>query len=85
MNTATIKKWVSQLWSEHLGISIEETIKLIEKPEDSLSFFKDQATRNEAALVKGLMPGGRVYKWGIKFPERALNGINLDAVASLLR
>jgi phosphatidylserine/phosphatidylglycerophosphate/cardiolipin synthase-like enzyme len=81
IDTALIKKWVAQLWSEHLRISVDETIKLIEKPEDAFNFFKEQATRNKAALETGLMPEGRVYNWGIEFPARVLDGINLGAVA----
>jgi phosphatidylserine/phosphatidylglycerophosphate/cardiolipin synthase-like enzyme len=82
-DTILIKKWVAQLWSEHLGISIENAIKLIEKPEDAFNFFKEQATHNTSALESGLKAEGRVYKWGdTKFPKRVLNGINLGAIAN---
>ena len=54
-----IKKWVAQLWSEHLGISIEEAAGLIiKKPADALAFFKAQATYNTAALTNGQEPKG---------------------------
>ena len=77
MDTALTKKWVAQLWAEHLRISVDDAIKLIEKPEDAFNFFKEQATRNKTALEKGLMPEGRVYNWGIEFPVRVLDGITL--------
>ena len=42
-DTAQIKNWVAQLWSEHLQVSVEKAMELIGKPEDALNFFKDQA------------------------------------------
>ena len=77
MDPALTKNWVAQLWSEHLQISIEEAMKLIEKPEEALNFFKEQVTRNQAALEQGQMPEGRVYDWDIEFPTRDLLGISL--------
>ena len=74
---ARIKDWVAQLWSEHLGVSIEKVMELIKKPEEALNFFKEQAARNKAALVGGQMPEGRVYEMGTVFPERKLDGIVL--------
>jgi phosphatidylserine/phosphatidylglycerophosphate/cardiolipin synthase-like enzyme len=75
-----IKNWVAQLWSEHLQVSVEKTMELIGQPENALGFFKDQAARNLAALKTGLLPEGRVYRWGYKFPPREFDGI---AVGSL--
>jgi phosphatidylserine/phosphatidylglycerophosphate/cardiolipin synthase-like enzyme len=82
MDTAQIKNWVAQLWSEHLQVPVEEAMDLIGKPEDAFTFFKEQATRNKAALEKGLMPKGCVYDWGTGFPARELDGINLGPVSS---
>ena len=82
METPQIKNWVAQLWSEHLRVPVEEAMDLIGKPEDAFTFFKEQATRNKAALEKGLMPKGRVYDWGAGFPARELDGINLGLVPS---
>jgi hypothetical protein len=73
---ARIKDWVAQLWSEHLQVSVEEARGLLQKPEEALNFFNEQATRNQAALEGGLMPNGRVYKMGIEFPPRKLDGID---------
>ncbi len=81
MDTALIKNWVAQLWSEHLQVSVERTMELIEKPADALGFFKDQAVRNRTALEDGQMAEGRVYDWGVEFPARDLDGIDLDRVA----
>lgn len=78
IDTALIKNWVAQLWSEHLQVSVEQAMGLIEKPDDALTFFKAQAVRNKAALENGQMPEGRVYDWqGIDFPARELDGIEL--------
>ena len=80
-DTALIKNWVAQLWSEHLQISVEKAMELIEKPEDAFTFFKDQAARNMAALEKGRMPEGRVYDWKTtSFPAREFDGIDLSAL-----
>src|SRR5208283_1910746 len=62
-DTARIKNWVAQLWSEHLQVPVGKAMELIGKPEDALSFFKDQAARNGVALKEGRMPEGRVYYW----------------------
>ncbi len=71
MDVALIKNWVAQLWSEHLQVSVEQAMGLIEKPGDALTFFKAQAARNKAALEQGQMPEGRVYDWqGTDFPKR---------------
>lgn len=71
-----IKNWVAQLWSEHLGISVEEASGLIEKPDKALATFKEQATWNTAALTNGQQPKGRVYeKEGTVFPPRNLKGL----------
>jgi phosphatidylserine/phosphatidylglycerophosphate/cardiolipin synthase-like enzyme len=74
-DTAQIKNWVAQLWSEHLQISVEEAMELIEKPDDAFNFFKDQAAGNRLALDEGRMPEGRVYYWGVEFPARELGAI----------
>ena len=79
-DTAHIKNWVAQLWSEHLQVPVEKAMELLGKPEDALSSFKDQATRNRAALEDGRMPEGRVYDWGCEFPARELDGIDLSAL-----
>jgi phosphatidylserine/phosphatidylglycerophosphate/cardiolipin synthase-like enzyme len=85
MDTTLIKKWVAQLWSEHLGIALENAMKLIEKPEDAFNFFKEQARHNTLALQQGLRAEGHVYEWGHKttFPKRELNGINPGAVTKI--
>jgi phosphatidylserine/phosphatidylglycerophosphate/cardiolipin synthase-like enzyme len=82
MDTALIKNWVAQLWSEHLQkVSVEEARELIGKPQDALSFFKDQAACNLAALQAGRMPEGRVYDWKTtNFPPREFDGIDLSAL-----
>jgi phosphatidylserine/phosphatidylglycerophosphate/cardiolipin synthase-like enzyme len=74
-DTAQIKNWVAQLWSEHLQISVEEAMKLIGKPDDAFNFFKDQAAGNRVALDDGRMPEGHVYYWGTEFPARELEAI----------
>ncbi|MGO9372880.1 MAG: phospholipase D-like domain-containing protein [Syntrophobacteraceae bacterium] len=72
-----IKNWVAQLWSEHLGISVEEASGLIEKPDEALDTFKKQAAWNTQALTNGQEPKGRVYqKSGTVFPARDLAGID---------
>jgi cardiolipin synthase A/B len=81
-DTVQIKSWIAQLWAEHLQVSAEDAMKLIGKPEDAFSFFKDQATRNGVALKHGQMPEGRVYLWDFEFPARELGGIKLDALAA---
>jgi hypothetical protein len=79
MNPDLIKNWVAHLWSEHLPVSKEQALDLIEKPGDALTFFRMQADNNKKAL--GLKPAGRVYYWkGTDFPARDLTGINLDDV-----
>jgi len=79
---ARIKNWVAQLWSEHLGISIEDASGLIEKPDEALATFKEQAEWNTAALKNGQEPKGRVYqKEGTVFPPRELTGIDLGTVS----
>jgi phosphatidylserine/phosphatidylglycerophosphate/cardiolipin synthase-like enzyme len=81
MDTALIKNWVAQLWSEHLRVSVDDAKELIEKPDDALTFFKAQADDNYNALKQGLVPKGRVYDWkSTQFPARDLAGINLDEV-----
>ena len=40
---------------EHLRITVEKAMDLIEKPEDAFTFFKGQAVRNKAAMAAGLM------------------------------
>ena len=75
---ARIKNWVAKLWSEHLQVPEEQTLGLIEKPNDALTFFKSQAARNRAALQAGQRPEGRVYDWeGTDFPKREFDGIIL--------
>ena len=45
-------------------------MELLGKPQDAFNFFKEQATRNLAALEKGRMPEGRVYDWHTdQFPD----------------
>lgn len=77
---ALIKSWVAGLWSEHLRISPESATELIEKPEEALNFFKEQATADQAAMEEGRMPDGRIYKMGTRFPARRLEGIDLGHV-----
>jgi phosphatidylserine/phosphatidylglycerophosphate/cardiolipin synthase-like enzyme len=80
-DSARIKNWVAQLWSEHLNVPIEKAMALIAKPEDAFEFFKEQAIRNKAALQSGLTPEGRVYyREGIVFPSRNLQGITVVPV-----
>jgi len=79
-DTAHIKNWVAQLWSEHLQLKAEKAMDLIGRPEDALSFFKDQAVHNRVALEGGRMPEGRVYNWGFEFPPRELDGIDLSTL-----
>jgi phosphatidylserine/phosphatidylglycerophosphate/cardiolipin synthase-like enzyme len=81
MDPALIKKWVAQLWAEHLRVPVEKANELIENPEAALAFFKEQAARNQEALLKGASPVGRVYDWqDTEFPGRDLTGIDLDKV-----
>ncbi|MGO8942875.1 MAG: phospholipase D-like domain-containing protein [Syntrophobacteraceae bacterium] len=82
IDTALIKNWVAQLWSEHLQkVSVEEAMQLLGKPQDAFNFFKDQAARNLAALEGGRMPEGRVYDWKTtSFPTREFDGIDLSAL-----
>jgi phosphatidylserine/phosphatidylglycerophosphate/cardiolipin synthase-like enzyme len=76
-----IKNWVAQLWKEHLGITIEDAIALIDNPDEALNTFKKQAEWNTATLTNGEKPVGRVYgKEGTVFPERDLKGIDLRTV-----
>ncbi len=83
MDTATIKNWVAQLWREHLQVSIEQALELIENQGDALTFFKAQAARNKAAKGSGQVPEGRVYDWkGTDFPPRVLAGIDLSRVST---
>jgi phosphatidylserine/phosphatidylglycerophosphate/cardiolipin synthase-like enzyme len=71
-----IKNWVAQLWSEHLGVSIEDALGFIVNPDKALAKFKEQAAHNTAALTKGQEPTGRVYeKEGTVFPPRNLAGL----------
>jgi hypothetical protein len=85
-DTALIKNWVAQLWSEHLQVSVEQALGLIEKPDDALSFFKAQAAHNTDVLNPNVLtqqgsPEGRVYDWkNVEFPPRELTGIDLDKV-----
>jgi len=80
-DVARIKDWVAQLWNEHLGITIEEALGLLEKPDEALNAFKKQAEWNTAALTNRQQPKGRVYvKEGTVFPERKLAGIDLSSV-----
>ena len=61
---------------EHLGITIEEALGLIENPDKALATFKEQAAWNTAALANGQEPKGRVYqKEGTVFPPRNLKGL----------
>jgi phosphatidylserine/phosphatidylglycerophosphate/cardiolipin synthase-like enzyme len=80
MDTALIKNWVAQLWSEHLQVSVEQARELLGKPDGALTFFKAQATRNLVALKNGQMPEGRVYDWDTEFPARKLDGIDLSSL-----
>jgi phosphatidylserine/phosphatidylglycerophosphate/cardiolipin synthase-like enzyme len=80
-DTALIRNWVAQLWSEHLQISVEEAVALIEKPDDALTFFRGQADGNKDIFKPGLPPKGRVYHWkDTDFPPRVLAGIDLSQV-----
>jgi len=80
-----IKNWVAKLWAEHLHVSENEALGLIEEPSEALTFFKAQAGRNHAALQRGLMPEGRVYDWlGTDFPKRDFAGITLPAPQPVL-
>jgi len=73
MDAALIKKWVAQLWKEHLCVSEEVASGLIEKPDYALTFFRE--------LKQGKMPKGRVYGWkDTDFPARDLSGIDLNKV-----
>ncbi len=79
---ARIKDWVAKLWEEHLQISIEDVLGLIENPDKALAAFKEQAAWNTAALTNGQVPKGRVYeKEGTVFPPRNLEGIDLSTVS----
>jgi phosphatidylserine/phosphatidylglycerophosphate/cardiolipin synthase-like enzyme len=81
MDTTLIKNWVAQLWSEHLQISVEEALALIEKPDNALTFFRGQADSNKDIFEPGLPPKGRVYHWKeTDSPARDLAGINLAKV-----
>jgi len=81
MDSALIRNWVAQLWSEHLNVPVDKAMELIAKPDDALNFFKQQAINNKAALEKGLLPEGRVYyREGADFPPRELGGISLVPV-----
>jgi phosphatidylserine/phosphatidylglycerophosphate/cardiolipin synthase-like enzyme len=80
MDTALIKNWVAQLWSEHLQVSGEEALWLIGKPDDALTFFRVQADGNKDLFEQGLVPKGRVYHWGTEFPKPDLAGIDLSPV-----
>jgi phosphatidylserine/phosphatidylglycerophosphate/cardiolipin synthase-like enzyme len=81
MESDLIKSWVAQLWREHLRISIDEAMALIEKPDDALTFFRAQADHNHSALTQGQIPEGRVFHWQkTDFPARHLAGINLGQV-----
>jgi phosphatidylserine/phosphatidylglycerophosphate/cardiolipin synthase-like enzyme len=78
---ALISNWVAQLWSEHLQVPVEQALGLIEKPDAALTFFKEQAIRNQAAMESGQKPEGRVYDWkSTDFQARDFTGINLDEV-----
>jgi phosphatidylserine/phosphatidylglycerophosphate/cardiolipin synthase-like enzyme len=77
-DSARIKNWVAQLWSEHLNVPVDRAMELIAKPEDAFNFFKQQAIDNKAAMDKGLMPEGRVYdQERVSFPPRKLEGMSL--------
>lgn len=77
---AIIKDWVTQLWLEHLRISVDDVKRLIAQPGEALNFFRAQAARNKAALERGTMPEGRVYVMGTEFPKLNLEGIDLGSV-----
>lgn len=78
MDNVRIRNWVAQLWSEHLQISMDNAMGLLAKPGDAFNFFQEQATRNQAALAKGLPAVGRVYyREGTNFPPRKFEGISL--------
>jgi phosphatidylserine/phosphatidylglycerophosphate/cardiolipin synthase-like enzyme len=77
-DSTRIKKWVAQLWAEHLNVSVDKAMELIAKPKDAFNFFKQQAIDNKAAMDKGLMPEGRVYdRERVSFPPRKLEGMSL--------
>jgi phosphatidylserine/phosphatidylglycerophosphate/cardiolipin synthase-like enzyme len=81
MDSARIKNWAAQLWSEHLNVPLDRAMALIAKPEDAFNFFKEQAIRNKAALQNGLTPEGSVYyREGADFPPRKLEGITVVPV-----
>jgi phosphatidylserine/phosphatidylglycerophosphate/cardiolipin synthase-like enzyme len=81
-DSARIKNWVAQLWSEHLNVPVDRAMELIAKPEDAFNFFKQQATSNKVALDKGLTPEGCVYdREKVSFPPRKLEGISLVSVS----
>jgi phosphatidylserine/phosphatidylglycerophosphate/cardiolipin synthase-like enzyme len=78
MDSARIKKWVAQLWAEHLNVPVDRAMELTANPDDAFNFFKEQAVRNRAAMEKGLTPEGRVYyREGTAFPARMFEGITL--------
>jgi phosphatidylserine/phosphatidylglycerophosphate/cardiolipin synthase-like enzyme len=73
--------WVAQLWSEHLQIPVAKAQQLLQSPADAFDFFNQQAEANKSAMAGGSLPAGRVYPWyGINFPERTLDGIDLSKV-----
>ena len=75
-----VVNWVAQLWSEHLKASLDTANALIAKPGDALNFFREQATRNKAAMDKGLKPEGCVYyRADTNFPPRAFAGIDIGS------
>ncbi len=82
-DTARIKAWVAQLWSEHLNVPIDEAQRLLANPEEAFNFFKGQAIRNQAAFESGRMPEGRVYdRARINFPPRELAGVTVAPVVA---
>jgi hypothetical protein len=81
LDSTHIRHWVAQLWSEHLQVTVQQAMELIENPEDAFGFFKEQVTCNKETLEKGLMSKGRVYDWHTDFPARKLHGITLGPLA----
>jgi len=79
-DTELIKKWIKQLWVEHLKIKPEEAADLLANPDEAFTFFKAQARCNQTAVKEGRKPHGCVYFWDDfqKFPKPDLKGIPLD-------
>lgn len=81
MDKVLIRKWVAELWQEHLQVPEKTASGLIDKPDDALAFFRSQADRNLKAMKRGEKPEGRVYGWkDADFAAPDLSGIDLDEV-----